>query len=122
MASINVIEKTPGTHLEFHVSKDKIIFGDDDLSIKLSSREKDEEVTLDITVDEDQGLMMGTGGDAHAYAAQVIIPARIYEEQERQQTTGVDDDGQPITETAKVPVAVPFDITRCTLVLWGLEV
>lgn len=122
MANIKVVEKTPGTHLDFRVTKDKIIFGDDDLSIKLSNREKDEEVTLDITMDSDQGLMMGTGGDAHSYAVQVIIPARRYEEQETQQQTGVDDDGKAIIETVKVPVAVPFDISLCTVVLWGLEV
>ena len=84
MAKINVIEKTPGKHLEYRVSGEKIIFGDDDLSVKLSTRERDEETVLDITADKDQGLMMGTGGNAHNYAAQIVITARRYEEQEKE--------------------------------------
>lgn len=119
--SINVIEKTPGKHLAYSVTTDKIVLGDDDLTIKLSSRERDEEVTLDITMDNDQGLMMGTGGNAKSYVAQVVIPARLYVEQEQEQTAGQGEDGTPAAEPAKVPVAVPFDIERCTLILWGME-
>ena len=67
MAKINVIEKTPGKHLEYRVSGEKIIFGDDDLSVKLSTRERDEETVLDITADKDQGA----GGDTPATLTRV---------------------------------------------------
>ena len=121
MAKINVIEKTPGKHLEYRVSGEKIIFGDDDLSVKLSTRERDEETVLVITADKDQGLMMGTGGNAHNYAAQIVIPARRYEEQEKEMEIGRDEDGGPVMGMGTVRVPQPFDVSRCTLYLWGME-
>ena len=110
MAKINVIEKTPGKHLEYRVSGEKIIFGDDDLSVKLSTRERDEETVLDITADKDQGLMMGTGGNAHNYAAQIV-----------EMEIGRDEDGGPVMGMGTVRVPQPFDVSRCTLYLWGME-
>lgn len=122
MANINVVKKTPGKYLAYRVSgTEKIVLGDDDLTIKLSSRERDEEVTLDITLDNDQGLMMGTGGNAKSYVAQVIIPARQYEEQEQEGVIGYDEESGQVKGTVKVRVPLPFDISRCTLVLWGME-
>jgi hypothetical protein len=122
MANINVVKKTPGKYLAYRVSgTEKIVLGDDDLTIKLSSRERDEEVTLDITLDNDQGLMMGTGGNAKSYVAQVIIPARQYEEQEQEGVIGYDEENGQVKGTVKVRVPLPFDISRCTLVLWGME-
>lgn len=122
MANINVVKKTPGKYLAYRVSgTEKIVLGDDDLTIKLSSRERDEEVTLDITLDDDQGLMMGTGGNAKSYVAQVIIPARQYEEQEQEGVIGYDEENGQVKGTVKVQVPLPFDISRCTLVLWGME-
>ena len=122
MANINVVKKTPGKYLAYRVSgTEKIVLGDDDLTIKLSSRERDEEVTLDITLDNDQGLMMGTGGNAKSYVAQVIIPARQYEVQEQEGVIGYDEENGQVKGTVKVRVPLPFDISRCTLVLWGME-
>ena len=46
--------------------------------------------------------------------AQVVIPARRYVDQESDQKG---ENG----ETVMVPVAVPFDMTLCTLILWGME-
>ena len=49
---INVVEKTPGTHIEYALSGGKkITFGDDELTINLASRERDFEVSLDICID-----------------------------------------------------------------------
>lgn len=114
MAKINVVEKTPGRHLAYAVTKDKITFGDDELTVKLSAKERDEEVTLDICLDKDEGIIMGTGGSARNYAAQVVIPARRYEDQDSGERN---EEGEPIM----VPVPLPFEMERCTLILWGLE-
>ena len=39
---INVVEKTPGTHIEYALSGGKkITFGDDELTINLATRERD---------------------------------------------------------------------------------
>ena len=76
---INVVEKTPGPHIEYALSGGKkITFGDDELTINLASRERDYEVSLDICIDEEDGVVIGTGGKAQKYAAQIVIPAGAY--------------------------------------------
>ena len=100
-------------HLEYRTTAEKIIFGDDDLSIKLSNRERDNEVTLDICIDDENGIVIGTGGRAQKYAAQIIIPARRYDMIDN----GENEDGEP----QSVPMPLPFDMSLCTLELWGLE-
>lgn len=111
--TIKVVEKTPGKHLEYRTTAEKIIFGDDDLSIKLSNRERDNEVTLDICIDDENGIVIGTGGRAQKYAAQIIIPARRYDMIDN----GENEGGEP----QSVPMPLPFDMSLCTLELWGLE-
>lgn len=71
---INVVEKTPGTHIEYALSGGKkITFGDDELTINLASRERDFEVSLDICIDEEDGVVIGTGGRAQKYAARLLF-------------------------------------------------
>ena len=112
---INVVEKTPRTHIEYALSGGKkITFGDDELTINLATRERDYEVSLDICIDEEDGVVIGTGGKAQKYAAQVIVPARRYDVIE----DGEDENGEP----KEIPVPIPFDMSLCTLILWGLEV
>lgn len=112
---INVVEKTPGKHIEYALSGGKkITFGDDELTINLASRERDFEVSLDICIDEEDGVVIGTGGRAQKYAAQIVIPARRYDIIE----DGEDENG----EQKEVPMPIPFDMSLCTLILWGLEV
>ena len=114
-AEIKVIEKTPGTHIAYVVEGNKITFGDDELTINLAAKERDYEVTLDICIDTDGGIVIGTGGNAQKYAAEIIIPARRYDMIESAEE---DEMGNPTT----VPMPIDFDISLCTLVLWGLEV
>ena len=112
---INVVEKTPGKHIEYALSGGKkITYGDDELTINLASRERDFEVSLDICIDEEDGVVIGTGGRAQKYAAQIVIPARRYDVIE----DGEDENGEP----KEIPVPIPFDMSLCTLILWGLEV
>ena len=108
--TIKVVEKTPGNHIEYELTKEKITFNDE-LTVKLSSRERDYEVTLDICIDDEDGVVIGTGGRAQKYAAQIIIPARRYDVIEN------NEEG----EVREVPVPLPFDMSLCTLSLWGLE-
>ena len=110
---IQVIEKTEGSYIEYSVTTKNITFGDDELTINLSKRERDYETTLDICIDTDNGIVIGTGGNAQKYAAQVVIPARTYKETD----DGEDEKG----EARKTMVPVPFDMSKCTLYLWGLE-
>lgn len=110
---IKVVEKTPGNHIVYEVQKNKLIFGDDELSVNLASRERDFEVTLDICIDTEDGIVIGTGGKAQKYAAEIVIPARRYDIIE----DGVDENGEP----REVPMPIEFDMTLCTLILWGME-
>lgn len=110
---IKVVEKAPGKpHIEFAVSgAKKITFGDDELTINLAARERDEAVTLDICFDAESGIVIGVGGTAQRYAAQIDIPARRYDVAEN----GVDE----VTgEVREIPAPIPFDMSLCTLTLW----
>lgn len=51
--NIKVVEKTPGKHLEYSVTAEKISFNDEELTIKLSTKERDDQVILDICMDKD---------------------------------------------------------------------
>ena len=111
---INVIEKQPGKHIDYAISGGKkITFGDDELTINLATRERDEAVTLDICIDADGGIVIGVGGTAQKYAAQIDIPARRYDVIE-------DGEDEMTGETRTIPVPIAFDISLCTLTLWGV--
>ena len=71
------------------------------------------EATLDICKDTQDGLTVGVNTEAREYVAQVIIPAREYEIVD---TGEKDEDGKAITKREPVP----FDMKKCTLVLWAL--
>ena len=70
-------------------------------------------MTLDICIDTEDGIVIGTGGKAQKYAAEIVIPARRYDMIE----DGVDDNG----EIREVPMPIDFDMSLCTLILWGME-
>ena len=74
------------------------------------TRERDFEVSLDICIDSENGVVIGTGGRAQKYAAQIIIPARRYDVIE----DGVDENGEP----REVPIPIEFDVSLCTIILW----
>ena len=113
---IKVVTKTPGKHIEYAISGEKkITFGDDELTVNLASRERDHEVVLDICIDEENGVVIGTGGKAQKFAAQIIIPARSYDTVK--DTTQKDEAGTPL----EIMVPADFNMSLCTLVLWGLE-
>lgn len=112
-AKIIVVEKNEGEKIAYEVSGTKIIFGEDELMVNIKSRERDEEVTLDICKDTQDGLTVGVNTEAREYVAQVTIPARGYEIVD---TGEQDEDGNPIMERK----ALPFDMKKCTLILWAL--
>ena len=112
-AKIIVVEKNEGEKIAYEVSGTKIIFGDDQLMVNIKSRERDEEVMLDICKDTQDGLTVGVNTEAREYVAQVTIPARRYEIVD---TGEKDENDNPIMERKPLP----FDMTKCTLTLWAL--
>lgn len=110
MGEINVIEKRPGNHIPYEVDGKKIVFGHDEISINLESRERDFEVLLDICIDSENGIVIGTGGKARKYAAQIIIPARRYDTVKKEKGES--------EEAREEKIPVDFDTSNCTLILW----
>lgn len=109
---MNVIVKSEGTHIAYDTTTTSIIFGDEDLSINLKNRQKDNDVTIDICLDKEGELTMGTAS-GYKYAAQVLIPARTYSDVE----DGTDEDGN----TTYTQEADAFDIDNCTLYLFAID-
>lgn len=119
---IQVIEKEEGKHIDYQVSSKKITFGDDELTINLASRERDYEAVLDICLDTEDGLVIGVGENAKRYVAQVVIPARAYEIVEGEAVIEAGEGQQEGEERRQaVSVPVPFDMQKCTLILWKME-
>lgn len=79
-------------------------FGDDELTVNIKKRERDNKVILDVCRDWLGGLTIGTGG-AKVYEAQIIIPARTYIERPKEND-----------EFELEPV--PLDMDKVTLVLY----
>lgn len=117
------IIKTPGRHISYVAAGNSILFGNDDLAINLKNREKDETVMLDICSDKNGNLTMGTAA-GFKYVAQVEIPARQYNERE-EKNPAYDPEAEEGTEAARPTMIIrepaPFDISNCTIYLWGME-
>ncbi len=92
--------------VEYEVTGNKITFGDDELTINLAKRERDDDVMIDICKDYLGNLTVGTGG-ARVYVAQVFVPARQYRDIE----IGEEIHSEP----------VPFDIDNVILTLYEQE-
>ena len=112
------IIKTPGKHITYETTSKSIIFGDDDLSINLKNREKDEPVTIDVCSDVNGELTMGTAAGLR-YVAQIEIPPRSYTKTE-EKNPAYTEGGQE-SEYVTKREAVAFDIEKCTIYLWGME-
>lgn len=120
---MNEVIKTPGKHVEYETTAKSIVFGDDDLSINLKNRERDDKVLIDVCTDNSGELTMGTAAGL-SYAAQVEIPARQYTEEE-QENPDYDPEAEEgagtASKTVTVRTPVPFNIDNCTIYLWGME-
>lgn len=96
---MNIIEVNEGAKIEYEVNGDKITFRDE-LMLNLKNYERDFEVEVDICQDDEEILLAGL---SKYYVAQIIIPPREYEDEEK--TT-----------------PVLFNMDNVTLKLWALEV
>lgn len=106
---IQVEDKNEGEKIAWAQSKTKIIFGDDDLAIRCDTRQRDIPVTVDVCMDDQNNLTIGTGTGRY-YVAQVEIPAQKFVEVEDTANTRK-------THTE----AVPLDMADVKLILWSLD-
>ena len=59
--NVQVVEKNPGTKIAWEQVGNKLIFGEDDLSIRCDTRQRDWPVLVDICADDDHNLVIGVG-------------------------------------------------------------
>lgn len=125
---IQVEDKNEGEKIAWAQSKTKIIFGDDDLAIRCDTRQRDIPVTVDVCMDDQNNLTIGTGTGRY-YVAQVEIPAQVFVEVEdsaeeaqeaAEQAEGAE--GQSPANAKKTHTeAVPLDMADVKLILWSLD-
>ncbi len=106
---VKIIEKTGGVKVDVTFSGNKVILGDDEMTLNLKKYERDDPVHIDIGLNS-RGFL--TFGVSDRYAVQIEIPARSYEYVE---TEELDENGQPKIEK----VAQPFSMAAVTVILWG---
>lgn len=100
-----IINKNEGPKIPYEVSGKKICF-DDDLTINLAKRQKDDPEHIDVCFDRDGELVIGAAA-GRAYVAEIDIPAKEYEPE---------GEGEDI-----VFDPVPLDMDTVTLTLWAIE-
>ena len=120
-----IIEKNEGPKIPYSVRNKKITF-DDDLTINLVKRERDDPVHIDICLDIYDELVIGAAA-GRRYVAEIDIPARQYEYPETvtvgeevgegEGEGGEGDEG----EGGEAPIPIPLDMDTVTLSLWALE-
>ena len=103
--NVQVVEKNTGTKIDWKQSGNKLIFGDDDLSIRCDTRQRD--------------LVIGVGKGRY-YVAQVEIPPIAYVETEIEAAEGEDAmDGENRNSVKRE--ALPLDMSEVTLTLWSMD-
>ena len=120
---VQVVEKNTGTKLDWKQSGNNLIFGDDDLSIRCDTRQRDWPVQVDICADEDRNLVIGVGKGRY-YVAQVEIPPIAYVETEIEAAEGEDAAGGTMDGENRSSVkreALPLDMSEVTLILWSVD-
>ncbi len=121
---MNVVHmpETGTTFIPYEVMGKIISFNDGDLMFDVSKKERDYEVVIDICRDYTGGLVMGTG-NGERYIAQLVIPARNYIETESDNPNyGSEAEEGTESQTITNREPVPFDIDKCELRLWEMEV
>ena len=120
-----VVKKVPENAenvLDYSVRNNTITLNDE-ISLNLQKKERDDDVHIDVCFDYLGGLVCTVGADTNTYAAQIDIPARKYEEVEEENPNydPNQDEGGMNQKTITKKVAVPFSMDNVTLTLWEVE-
>jgi hypothetical protein len=109
-SKVNTVDINEGEKISLEQNGYKLIFGDDELAVRVDKYQKDEPVHLDICVDKNQNLVIGVGVGRY-YVAQVDIPEIQYQDIETVQ-------GE---ETITSHEAIPLDMGEVTVTLWSMD-
>ena len=114
---MNVIEKNEGPKLAYAVDGTRLTLGDDELMLNLARYEQDWPQHIDVVRDRVGCLAtsIGPAPEGLAYAAQIDIPARRFNEIPA--AVQMEYSGE---DTGTVLEPVPFDMDKVTLTLWAL--
>ena len=112
-----IIEKNEGTKVDYVQKGTVVSFMSGELALDCARYQRDWGVHLDICMNADGNLVIGTTTGLN-YVAQLDIPARQYDYTETD-TGEVDDEGNPIIETNATPI--PLDMKTVTLSLWAIS-
>ena len=123
-AKARIEEKTPGVKIAVRQSGNKVIFGDDDISVNCANRQREYPVTVDIFTDREANLQTGAV-DGGYYVAQVEIPAYDYVPVTNPDAEASGDaGGESGTESGSAVTRyepAPIDMGKVTAILWGLD-
>lgn len=114
---MKVMEKNEGPKLAYSVDGTKLTLGGDEITLNLARYEQDWPQHIDVMRDRAGCLVTSISPVAGrlAYAAQIDIPARRYNEVPA--PVQMDGDGEDL---GTVPEPVPFDMDNVTLTLWAI--
>ncbi len=118
---VKVVEINEGQKISWAQSTTKLTFGDDELMVNCKAYQRDWPVHLDICLDDNGNLVIGTGTGRY-YVAQVDIPARKYAEPEPVEAVALaeGDAGTDAQQPAEAE-PVPLDMADVTLTLWAMD-
>ena len=100
----------------YEVSGNVISFDDDEISVNLKKKERDDDVTLDVCRDFTGGLVLSPAG-ARVYVAQVFIPAQQYTDTEIE-NPDYDPEDPSSQQYINQHEPVPFSMDNVTLTLY----
>ena len=116
---VQVVEKNPGPKIEWRQNGTRLVFGDDDLTVRCDTRQRDWPVHEDICMDDNGNLKIGLG---KYYIAQIDIPAKTYTDPEPTPDPEPDENGEtePASESGGEREALPLDMADVVLTLWNI--
>ena len=115
---VHIIEKNEGTKIALQQIDYKLIFGDDELSIRCDKYQRDWPVHLDVCADDNNNLVVGVGVGRY-YVGQVDIPATVYHEVPDPEPMTMAADGETQEHNKLEPE--PLDMGNVTVTLWSID-
>lgn len=100
--------KCEGYYIRYAIDGSKITFRNNELTLNLEELEQDYDIDIDVFLTYDNKIVDKYSENARLYIAQIEIPARRYN------LIGDEENGYQ-------NIPVPFDMSLCKLILWGLN-